>query len=204
MTFKRNKIIFLSMVIYVLIVMPKVFANNSPQNQLKESFDNLLIILKNPNFKKDENKEKRRQALSHAIFSKFNFEKMSQLCLGRHWKTKSKEEKKEFINLFRQLLEITYISKIEGYTDEKIVVVKEMIRKKRAQVNTELITQTMKIPINYRLYKSLNDTWLIYDVIVEGVSLVGNYRSQFSQILQKRKKNSFEKLLKNIKSKIEN
>jgi phospholipid transport system substrate-binding protein len=124
---------------------------------------------------------------------------MSQLSLAKHWKARSDEEKKTFIDLFGQLLEQTYISKIESYSNEKVIFLKEYVTDKKAQVDTKVITETIEIPIDYRLYQTNNGSWMVYDVIIEGVSLVGNYRSQFDQMLQK---NSFEKLIEDLKNKI--
>ncbi len=140
-------------------------------------------------------------SLRKVINERFSFAKMSQLSLGRHWKKRSDEEKKVFIDLFGQLLEETYISKIEAYTDEKVIFVKEYVKKKKAQINTKIVTQTIEIPIDYRMYNAKDGFWLVYDLVIEGVSLVGNYRSQFDQMLQK---DSYEKLVEELKKKVDN
>jgi phospholipid transport system substrate-binding protein len=173
---------------------------SSVQDQLKATIDHILEILRDPSLKGDEHAETRRAALRKVIHERFSFAKMSQLSLARHWKKRSAEEKKAFIDLFGQLLEQTYISKIESYTDEKVAYGKEFVRKKKAQVNTKIITDTVEIPINYRMYRTKDGSWMVYDLVIEGVSLVGNYRSQFDQILQK---GSYEKLLDELKKKIE-
>lgn len=102
--------------------------------------------------------------------------------------------------MFGQLLEDTYVSKIEAYTDEKVIYVKEFVKKKKAMVYTKIVTQTIEIPIDYRLYKTKSGDWRVYDLVIEGVSLVGNYRSQFDQMLQK---GSYAKLVENLKNKLE-
>jgi len=170
------------------------------QDQLKITIDKILDILRDPSLEGEEQVEKRRASLRKVINERFSFAKMSQLSLGRHWKKRSDEEKKVFIELFGQLLEETYISKIEAYTDEEVVYVKEYVKKKKAQINTKIITQTIEIPIDYRMYNT-KGSWLVYDLVIEGVSLVGNYRSQFDQIL---KKDSYEKLVEELKKKVEN
>ncbi len=172
----------------------------SVQGQLKVTIDNVLEILRNPDFQGDEKKEQRRETLSETIRQKFSFAKMSQLSLGRHWKKRSKQEKKDFIRMFGQLLEETYISKLESYTDEKVVFVKEFVRNKKAQVDTKVITESIEIPINYRMYKTKSGRWMVYDLVIERVSLVGNYRLEFDQILQK---NSYEKLIEDLKKKLD-
>ncbi|WP_299983037.1 ABC transporter substrate-binding protein [Desulfobacula sp.] len=197
---KFLKIIFI-VFFAVCVFSPTHHAWASPvQKQLKITIDKIMEILKDPSFKGEEQAEKRRASLRKVIKERFSFAKMSQLCLGRHWRERSDEEKKVFIDLFGQLLEETYISKIEDYTDEKVVYVKEFVKKKRAQVNTKIITKTIEILIDYRMYNTKDGSWMIYDLVIEGVSLVGNYRSQFDHILQK---DSYDKLVEELKKKIE-
>lgn len=198
---KFFRIIFLIFFV-VCFFLPTHYAGASPvQDQLKMTVDKIMEILKDPSLKGEEQTEKRRAFLRKAFKERFSFAKMSQLSLGRHWRDRSDEEKKIFIDLFGKLLEITYISKIEGYTDEQIVYEKEFIQKKRAQVTTKIITKTIEIPIDYRLYNDTGNSWMIYDLVIEGVSLVANYRSQFDHILQKE---SYDKLVEELKKKIEN
>ena len=173
---------------------------SSVQDELKVTLDQILEILQDQSLKGEEATEKRRAVLRKIIYKKFSFDKMSQLSLARHWKERSAEEKKIFIDLFGQLLEQTYISKIESYSNEKVVFLKEYVTNKKAQVDTKVITETIEIPIDYRLYQAKNGSWMVYDVIIEGVSLVGNYRSQFDQMLQKE---PYEKLIQDLKKKIE-
>ncbi len=171
------------------------------KDQLKTSIDNILNVLKDPAYKGEANTEKRRQTLRVIINERFSFKKMSQLSLGKYWKQRSAQEKEEFVKLFSHLLEDAYVSKIEGYTDEKVIFTKELIKKKKAQVNTKIVTDTVEIPIDYRLFQGKNGSWQVYDMVIEGVSLVGNYRSQFSQILEK---DSYAELIKTLKKKIDN
>ena len=103
--------------------------------------------------------------------------------------------------MFGKLLEDTYVSKIDDYTDEEVVYVKEFVRGKKAQVYTKIITDTVEIPIDYRMYKTKDGKWMVYDLVIEGVSLVGNYRSQFDQILRKE---PYEKLVEDLEKKLDN
>ncbi|MBT3176504.1 MAG: ABC transporter substrate-binding protein [Desulfobacula sp.] len=196
---KQFRIIIL--IFFVVCIFPPV--NNacasSVQDELKVTLDQILKILQDKSLKGEDATEKRRTSLRKLIHDKFSFDKMSQLSLAKHWKARSDEEKKTFIDLFGQLLEQTYISKIESYSNEKVIFLKEYVTDKKAQVDTKVITETIEIPIDYRLYQTNNGSWMVYDVIIEGVSLVGNYRSQFDQMLQK---NSFEKLIEDLKNKI--
>ncbi len=174
-------------------------AISTAQDQLKQTIDSILAVLRNPELKSESQREKRRKTLERIVGERFDFKKMSQLSLARHWKERTASEKEEFVDLFGRLLKNTYISKIEAYTDEKIIFLRERIKKKKAQIDTKIITRTNEIPINYRMFTRKNDQWMVYDLIIEGVSLIANYRSQFAQMLEK---NSFEDLLEKLKKKL--
>lgn len=169
------------------------------QDQLQGTINKILEILKDPALKGEGATKQRRDLLRSAVNERFSFEKMSQLCLARHWKERSDAEKKEFVELFGKLLEDTYISKIEAYTNEKIEYTKEAITDKKAQINTRILTGKIEIPIEYRLYQETDGSWRIYDLVIEGVSLVGNYRSQFDEMLQK---DNYQKLVEELKKKV--
>jgi phospholipid transport system substrate-binding protein len=192
-----EKIGLILMVIFIVSA-GNVVAASPAQDQLKQSIDEILAVLRNPELKTDAQKDTRREALEKIVEERFDFDKMSQLSLARHWKERSEAEKSEFIALFGRLLKDTYISKMEGYTDEQVVFINELIKKQKAQIDTKIITQTVEIPINYRMFTRDNVHWLVYDMVIEGVSLIGNYRSQFGQMLEK---DSFEELMNKLKKK---
>ena len=192
-----EKLVLILMAIFIFNA-GGVAAASPAQDQLKQSIDAILAVLRNPELKADAQKEHRREALEKIVEERFDFEKMSQLSLARHWKERSASEKSEFVALFGRLLKDTYLSKMEGYTDERVVFITELIKEKKAQIDTKIITQTVEIPINYRMFTRENDQWLVYDMVIEGVSLIGNYRSQFGQMLEK---DSFEDLMDKLKKK---
>lgn len=196
---RQFKHFFLILVALCIFLPAQSSEASDVQDQLKASIDEILLILKDPALKGEENTGKRREKLRGTINKRFSFAKMSQLSLARHWKKRTDQEKKDFIALFGQLLEDTYVSKIESYTDEKVVFDKELIKKKKAQISTKIVTDTVEIPIDYRMYLTKSGEWMVYDMVIEGVSLVGNYRTQFDQILQK---DSYEKLVEDLKKKI--
>ncbi len=198
---KRFRIIILALLVLWLFIPVKNTLASPVQDQLKVTIDNVLEILRDQSLKGDEKREEKKESLRRVIHEKFSFAKMSQLSLARHWKKRSDEEKKAFIEMFGQLLEEIYISKIDDYTDEEVVYVKEFVRGKKAQVYTKIITDTVEIPIDYRMYQTEDGKWMVYDLVIEGVSLVGNYRSQFDQILRKE---SYEKLVEDLKKKLDN
>jgi phospholipid transport system substrate-binding protein len=171
---------------------------SSPQDQLRTSIDAILEILKNDSLKGEANISIRREALRKKIYERFDFEKMSQFSLGRHWRDRTPEERLTFVRLFSRLLEETYVGKIEAYTDEQVMYVKELVRDTKAQIDTKIITDTIEIPIDYRMYRIDNGQWMVYDLVVEGVSLVANYRAQFTRMLES---DSFETLLQDLEKK---
>ncbi|MCG8685862.1 MAG: ABC transporter substrate-binding protein [Desulfobacterales bacterium] len=179
-------------------------STESATQQLKGSIDKLLEVLKDPELKAEDQKEVRREKLRIIAKERFDFRMMSQRSLARHWKGLTDEQKDEFTELFGSLLEDSYMSKIEAYTDEEVVYLKELVKKKKtreyAQINTKIITDEVEIPINYRMYRQDEKPWMVYDMIIEGVSMVNNYRSQFGQILEKK---SFDSLVEQLKDKKE-
>jgi phospholipid transport system substrate-binding protein len=125
---------------------------------------------------------------------------MARRSLARHWAQRTAEEKKEFVHLFAELLERTYMSKVEGYSGEKVRYQRETVDGDYAVVKVKILTQKSKdIPVEYRLKKE-GDDWLVYDVSIEGVSLVNNYRTQFTSIVLQ---SSYENLVKKLREKVE-
>ncbi len=172
----------------------------SAKAQLKMSVEQIIAVLRDPAFKTDDQQTAKREKLRQIARQRFDYRKMSQLSLGKHWKERSGTEKDEFTDLFGALLEDSYMAKIENYTDEDVVFLKERVQKKKAQINTKLITESVEIPINYRMYRKSEDTWMVYDMVIEGVSMINNYRSQFGQILERQ---SFQTLMDKLKEKKE-
>ena len=112
---------------------------------------------------------------------RFTFAEMAKRSLGKHWREMNGEEREEFTAIFARLIENSYIGKIEGYTEEKVLYEKELLRKRTAVVKTKIITnQGTDIPLDYRLINRKGGEWMVYDVVIEGVSLVRNYRTQFT------------------------
>jgi phospholipid transport system substrate-binding protein len=198
---KRFRIIILALLVLWFFIPVKNTLASSVQDQLKVTIDNVLEILRDQSLEGEEKREEKKESLRRVIHERFSYATMSQLSLARHWKKRSDEEKKAFIEMFGQLLEEIYVSKIDDYTGEEVVYVKEFVRGKKAQVYTKIITDTVEIPIDYRMYKTEDGKWMVYDLVIEGVSLVGNYRSQFDQILRKE---TYEKLVEDLKKKLDN
>lgn len=175
-------------------------ASGDATKELKTTIDKVLEVLRDKELKKPENSQKRRKQIRQAFQEKFNFEEMSKRSLAQHWAQRSQKEKEEFIPLFKDLLERSYIKKIEAYTDEQIVYSDEKSDGEYSVVKTKIITaKNIEIPIDYRLLKG-ETQWSVYDVVIEGVSLINNYRTQFNKIIRSQ---SFDALLKRMKNKQE-
>lgn len=175
-------------------------ASGDAKKELKTTVDKVLEVLRDKELKKPENNQKRRKQIRQVIQEKFNFEEMSKRSLAQHWAQRSQKEKEEFIPLFKDLLERSYIKKIEAYSDEQIVYSDEKSDGEYSVVKTKIITaKNIEIPIDYRLLKG-EAQWSVYDVVIEGVSLINNYRTQFNKIIRSQ---SFDALLKRMKNKQE-
>lgn len=156
-------------------------AAQGPLSQVEQSVNQILEILRNDDVQGDE----RREQLSDLIRQRFDFKTMAQYVLGPQWRKTSLADKDQFTKLFSDLLEASYIGKIEAYTDEEVTFAKEQIEGRKAKVGTLILTGTTEIPIDYRLVSN-NDAWLVYDVIIEGVSLVRTYRDNYREIVRKK------------------
>ncbi|MDP7580632.1 MAG: ABC transporter substrate-binding protein, partial [Nitrospinota bacterium] len=161
--------------------------------------DSVIDIVSREEFKNDAKKPQRRQLIREVVSKKFSYYEMSRRSLAKHWKKRTPKEKKEFMSLFGKLLENSYANKIESFTDEKIIYIDEKKKGNVALVKTIIQKNNDEIPVNYKLVKLDND-WKIYDFIVEGVSMIKNYRAQFKKIIHK---SSYEELVNKLKKKLE-
>ncbi len=143
-------------------------------------------------------REEKWREIGTIIDGGFDFRSMSQSVLARHWQTASKEEKRQFVEFFSQYLEETYREKIESHTNQRVEIVKESVRGDRAVVNTAIVTDATRVPVDYKL-KNNDGTWYAYDVVIEGVSLVNNYRNTFDAIV---KAEGVDGLLRDLESRI--
>lgn len=168
-----------------------------PTEQLRGKIDGVVKILTDPALKGEGKTRERRQAIRNISNQIFDWPEMAKRSLGRHWQGRTEAEHREFVTLFRDLLERSYISTIERYSGEEITYLGDSVESDQATVRTKLITKTkQEVPLDYRMLRR-GDRWLIYDVIVENVGLVSSYRTQFNQIIQT---SSYEELLKKMKS----
>ena len=189
------KRIFLIMVIGITMAGANIVsAETSPTDAIRSSVENILDILRDKGLDQDTRREKIRTAIN----TRFDFRAMSQRTLATNWKKASDDERQQFVGLFSQLIESTYIGRVEAYTDEKVDYPGEKIKGKKAVVDTLILTDTADIPVNYKVYLK-NGKWWVYDVVIEGISLISNYRSSYQEIV---KNEGFDGLLAKMQDKI--
>ena len=156
-----------------------------PTDQVRGSIDSILKIVTDPELKKEAKTAERRKRIRQVVNQIFDFTEISQRSLGRHWQARTPAERDQFVQLFGDLLENAYITKIESYSGEKIEYPGDVIEGDLAVVKTRIITkQGTEIPVDYRMLLN-NGRWAVYDVSVEGISLIGNYRTQFNAVIQR-------------------
>ena len=172
----------------------KVFGA-TPTEQIKETVEQVLGILQNPGV---GGESERKETLREVLAPRFNFKEMARMSLGSHWNRQA-ERQQEFVSVFTDFIEGTYVGRIESLKDTKIVYVREQVDGGFAQVDTRLIpSKGDDIPIRYKLHL-VGEEWKIYDVVIDKISLVENYRSQFNRILTVA---TFDDLLKKLQQKI--
>ncbi|MFP4029273.1 MAG: ABC transporter substrate-binding protein [Candidatus Brocadiia bacterium] len=179
----------------------------SPEEIVKDTTEEVLNVLRDPELKKEKKTEERRQKVREAVEDVFDWRAIAQRALARHWRPRTEEERKEFVSLFQSLVEKTYLRRIEEHADAEIVYEGQEVEDGYASVNAVgKAKDGTEVPIVYRLHQATKDKdeeeaaeWLIYDVKVEGVSLINNYRSQFNDIIVG---GSYKKLIKLLKKKV--
>lgn len=187
----------------VVIAFPAAAMAAGPMETLKPPIKEVIDLLNDPQYKDPGNRKAQREKLWGAVNSIFDYAFISKSALGRyHWQNSfSDEQKKEFTEVFSRFLGNTYIDKIqEGYENEQVMFIEEeLFTPKKALVKTTIARKKTEIPVDYRM-KSGDEGWKIYDVNIEGVSLVQNYRSQFRSILLNQ---TAGQLIEQLKTKLE-
>ncbi|OEU76762.1 MAG: hypothetical protein BA872_06995 [Desulfobacterales bacterium C00003060] len=185
----------------LLIGMISVAHSAQPLDSLKRSMDQGIVILKDPRYQDATDKELQREKMWETIQKIFDFTEIAKRTLARNWRNFTPQQRQEFTDRFAELLKNTYLNRIQGkFEDEKVIYLsQDMITDSKALVKTKLLRKNKEIPIDYSM-RLRNDTWRIYDVRVEGVSMVKNYRTQFNKILLN---GSPAKLIERLKEKLE-
>ena len=171
-----------------------------PLDTVKSHATAVIDALRDPALKGEAGAKAKRDKIRAAAENLFDFVELSKRTLGANWNNLNPEQRKEFVALYRGILEDTYVDRITAYTDEKVNFTKEVaLSESTVEVQSVVVTKKSEIPINYRVIKR-GDGWKVYDVVIEGVSLINNYRSQFREILAKE---SPQGLLDTLRKKVE-
>ncbi len=193
----KRRVALLNLIMLLLFSIP-VYAG-PPLDAVQSNVNKVLEVLRDPKLKAAAAKEIEKEKLRLIYERMFDDVELSKRTLARHWNSMNGAQRKEFVLLFRQVLEKAYIDKILAYTDEKIVFEREtMVSETQAEIQTKIVTSSKEIPISYRVILK-DSAWKVYDIVIENVSLVLNYRTQFNDIMAK---NTPEQLLEILRKKV--
>ena len=169
----------------------------SPTDAVKGTVDQVIRLLSNPALKNPSQKNRILQQVRQVVDRRFDYEEMAKRSLT-NWRRLSPSQRREFVNLFSELLATSYADKLAKYSGEKVTYVGDRVDGDLAEVKTLLLRSNDRIPINYRLINK--SQWMVYDVVIEGVSLVNNYRSQFSRVMGE---SSYAELVRRLQAKVD-
>ena len=194
----RNPWLVIGISFALILSAGKAVQASSITDGLKATIDQVISVVTDPQYQND--RQTRRAKMKGIIFPKFNFLEMGKRSLGsKRWKERSPEERKIFIDVFGKLLENSYANKLESYHDEKINYIDEIVKGKYAMVKTEVIRKNGTVNVDYKLIRGGGE-WRVYDIVVEGVSMIKNYRSQFARIIHQ---DSFDTLMEKLNAKVD-
>jgi phospholipid transport system substrate-binding protein len=200
---KRGRALLRAVVVLAAIVLMAFLADSAlagePTEAMRTTIDAVLRTLADKELKQPAKADERRQLLEKVVGERFDYQEMSRCSLGAQWTNLSEKEKQEFVSLFQTLLVNTYADKVESYSGEGVQYVNERTEKEYAEVRTKVLTGKTEIPLDYRLINK-SSAWRVYDVVVDGVSLVNNYRGQFNKILRS---SSYADLVEQLRKKSE-
>lgn len=186
---------FTLVLVLLLVTVPRVEAGQ-PTEELRKHVDEVVKLLADPALQSKP--EERRRAIRRVAEQIFDFGETARRALGAHWNARTPAERQDFVALFADLLERSYLSKIELYSGEKVTYTGDTVTGDQAIVKSRILAkQGSEVPIDYRMHR-VDNRWLVYDVNIEGVSLVSNYRTQFNKIVQTE---GYEALVLKLKAK---
>ncbi|HXG52654.1 MAG TPA: ABC transporter substrate-binding protein [candidate division Zixibacteria bacterium] len=193
-----NRSILRLLMIAVILVRPASATAGSAADRLRQSIDKILAVLADPSLKGEAQNQRRREKLRQIVYERFDFTEMAKRSLGPQWQKRTPDEQKEFVRLFSDLLESAYLDRIESYSGEKVRFVSERQESGFAEVKTRIVNpKGEELSLDYRLHEVGGD-WKVSDVVIENISLVNNYRSQFSRVLAR---SSYEGLIQAMRQK---
>ena len=175
-----------------------------PLEKIRETVEDVLAVLADETLQMPENQAARRERLRQAVYQRFGFEEMARRSLGRHWRDLNDEQRQGFVALFSDLLERSYVGKIESAgTGSRVEYTRETIDDEGFASIQSVVTNPLdsQIEVEYRLLqRDASQPWEVYDIVIEGVSLINNYRTQFNNIIHR---TSYEGLVKQLRLKQE-
>jgi phospholipid transport system substrate-binding protein len=181
------------------LMFPQCIYSGVPLETVKGQITRVLEVLRNPALKGESGRKVKRKEIRSISEEMFDFTELSRRSLGQNWNNFGSDQQKEFIKLYKALLKDVYVDKITSYTNEKVIFRREIaLSEKTVEVETMIATKTSEVPINYRVIEK-EGQWKVYDVVIEGVSLASNYRTQFREILAKQ---TPEALLETLRKKV--
>ena len=196
----RRRFVVVPLFFFMTLVISGSSIAGGPTEDVRKTTDRLLAIVSDPAMKSADMAAERAKRIRKTVDERFDWKEMSKRTLARHWKKRTQREKEEFIDLFGKLLERTYLDKVEGYSGEKVLYVGERVDGNYGIVVVKIVTRKdTEILVKYKL-KNKGGEWLVYDISIEGVSLVNNYRKQFNSIMTR---SSYEDLIKKLRRKVE-
>jgi len=197
---KRAYLYRWSFVLFLIIGIAVPALADGPEEEIRQTTNKILSIVTDPALINPSREEEKRRLVRKVVDERFDWEEMSRRSLARYWDQRTEEEKKEFVRLYSDLLERTYMDKVEGYSGEKVTYEGESVDNGYAMVKVKIVTKkNTDIHVRYGLKKKGNK-WLVYDVSIEGVSLVNSYRTQFNRIILQ---SSYENLVKRLRERVE-
>lgn len=189
-----NTAISIIALLLVITCFPGYAAESGPTDQLKPTLEKLINIVKDPSLAGDSKKKERRELIMTTVATRFDFGEMSKLVLGPTWEEITEKERQDFIAQMTKLLENNYIGQLENYSGNSVEYIGERVRENRAQVSTLIENNGSDYPVHYIMARE-GDNWMVYDINIEGVSLIRNYRAEFKSILRQQ---NFEGLMQTL------
>lgn len=175
----------LAAVFIILAIFPATVQAGPPMDLMEKTVNEILNVLRDPAYKPESAKKAQAKKIEIIILGVFDYVELSKRTLGKSWNALSLDQRKEFTDLYSTLLRNTYMDRIQAYSDEKVSFIQEVpLAEDKVEVKSLVTTASKQIPIDYRMFLK-GDQWKIYDIQVEGISLIKNYRTQFSEILSK-------------------
>jgi phospholipid transport system substrate-binding protein len=180
------------------LLLPSTSRAGNPTEQVRATVDKVLAIVRNRSLKSEGQRQDLRARLAEVIYPRFDFAEMAKRSLGPHWAHRTPEEQRDFVKIFAALLGTSYADNIESYTSQNVLYTREVEDRDYAEVDTKIVADKhADLSINYKL-RSVNNEWKVYDLVIEDISVVNNYRSQFDRVIAR---SSFEDLLRIMKDK---